>query len=253
MKIWVDSTLAFKNEVYNLIPLIVINGTVEIEDQNSDFLYNQILSSENISQYTTSFYPVAKLEEEINSEEETLIMTIPKKLSGQYAAYKPLEKKYPKLKIVEGTSFYSHYDETLSLLVSKTEINELVTSIQELNKKVFYQGIISNFSHINKKGRISTTAHIVISLLRLKAHLIFENGEWKRHNLSKNIKRLIKDAVGKIKDTNNVTLYCANEDNEMVKILKDTILETHANAKVKTKRFTVAMLIHSGKDFVVIG
>lgn len=253
MKILVDSTIAFKEKTYELIPVIVLYDGKEVEDSNSDELYFEVLHSDNISKYTTSFYPVTKIEESIDANEETLILTIPRKLSGQYQVYKTLESKFPKLKVIEGTCFYSNYDEATKILSSESSFDEKISLINGLNERIFFQGMISNFSHMNKKGRISTTTNIVVSLFRLKAHLIFENGEWKKYNMSRNTIKLLKSIVSKIKNFKNITIYCANEKIDIVTQLIGIIKNTTPSSNIKIKRFTVAMLIHSGPDFVVVG
>lgn len=253
IKIYADSAIARENAAYELIPVIIIKNGVEIEDCNDPALYNEILNSGDIVSYTMDFYSVEKMAAKINKDEPTIIFTCPKSMSKQYEVYKKLEDEFPKLAVVEGSSFYNRTQRIVNAIKEFDDIEEIKEEVIKLNETMIFQALITDFDHLHKQGVISTRFSKFSKTLGGKAWIVFSNGEWKNHKFGRNVTKLTKGILSKIGDQPSIKIYTATLDNPIAKKIEALAIECFPYKKVEIKTFTTALLISSGKDFITIG
>ena len=243
MKILIDSSLIRGEEWFESFPVFINN----IEDTNDKERITEILSNKN---NTTAYLSFEKLKQKYipDENEEVVIFTIPKSMSGQWNTYNN-QNKQKNILILEGTALFTNKEDVKRILERQISLKEIEKGIKELNTQVKMSGVILNTRTLNLKGRIHTLFEMLIKTTKVKIRMEWKQGEWIKDKVSLNGTVLIKKLIN---DKKQVNLICSNIVNSKANKVISKLAKEYPNIVFKKQIMTNSMLAHSGQDFVVI-
>ncbi|CAM9133931.1 DegV family protein [Mycoplasma todarodis] len=243
MKILIDSSLIREEEWFESFPVFINN----VEDTNNKEHIVEILSKKN---NTTAYLSFGKLKQKylLDEDEEAVIFTIPKSMSGQWNTYNNQNKRKNVL-ILEGTSLFTNKEDVKRILERQIPLKEIEKEIKKLNMQVKMSGVVLNARTLNLKGRIHTLFAMLIKTAKVKIRMEWKQGEWIKDKVSLNGTVLIKKLIVNKKQVN---LICSDISNSKANKVISKLAKEYPDIVFKKQFMTNSMLAHSGQDFVVI-
>ncbi len=242
MKILIDSSLTNKDKWFTLFPVFINN----IEDTNDKENIPEIISTKN---NTTAYLSFERLKERyLTDDEETIIFTIPKSMSGQWNTYNN-QNKNKKVLILEGTSLFTNKEDVKEIIERQSSLKEIEKQINNLNEKVKMSGVVLNAKTLNLKGRIHTLFAMLIKTAKVKIRMEWKQGQWTKDKVSLNGTALVKKLIMNKKQVN---VICSNIANSISEKVISKIQKEFPDIVIKKHSMTNSMLAHSGQDFVVV-
>lgn len=240
MKILVNASLIREKATWFEFYPIYINGEL---DTNSPKLFKQILSNKSNH---TSFVSFDAIEKKIGNE-KTIIFTIPNKLSGEYNAYKIINKN-PNITIISGEALIANLTQVAEIIKKYPEDPEAIKkNIEILNQEIKMHALIWNLTHLPKKGRLQFLLKIFLQKVGLKILLQWKNNQWEKNKFGRNGWKLIENELINKKE---LTFVTANLDEPYLLQLVQKCKNHFPHLKISLQQMTNAMIVHVGKSFL---
>lgn len=231
---WTQKMLDSK--IITTLKMNVVFNNEEKEYDTSEELYEDILTEKKIP--TTSLpatgYIVETYKKVLEKFEEVLVVTQDKNLSGAHqsavlAKGMLEEEQQTKIHIVESRSFNISEaiicDKAIDLINNKIPLNNIISSLDALSKKITTFIFPGKLEYLQKSGRVTFTKMAIGKVLGLKVLIQHKEGIAEPIAKGRGFKKVLKEAKNEI-DKYDVEEFYYSEilpDEEEKSLLKKTL------------------------------
>lgn len=212
----------FKDEEY--LDGITIN--------NKEF-YKKLIESEEFPK-TCQISPYEYEQEfEKYKDQEVVVITLSKKLSGCYQSAVLASKSYPNVRVIDSRSVTIGQQILVKYALSLSEkgksADEIVEKVESAKKDLCVVALLNTLEYLKKGGRISATSAFVGTLLSIKPVVALKHGKVEmigKARGSKNgnnmLRKIVKENGGIDETLPYKVAYAGLSDSMMKKYLKDS-------------------------------
>lgn len=263
MKLIIDSTLDAKdNENVCVVPLVVTLNE-KVLNASKDELYKTLVENKSLKTSQPSPADFVSVFNKIKeNNEEALVLTLSKKLSGTYqSACLALDiVDYDKIYLydTESTSIGSLpiYDKALELLNSNLKITDIIKELDQVKEKITLRILPNTLEYLYLGGRLSKTKYFMANLLLIKPVITVIDGvveiAYKSRGFKKGISDIVKEIKTKgVKEGSIIYLGYTNSKDELIPLI-DEINVNFPNNIVEVIQIGTVVGTHVGPNGIGI-
>lgn len=260
---YIPQNIRDEKNIYMLPLLVYVDGESYREDIDlsaTDF-YEKI---KNTTTFPSSSQPpigeTYQLFEELTKEYDAIIsIHLSSGISGTYQSVTALKEEFPSFPIYTVDSEISCYPQARLVLeaarLAQTGMNaaEIVENIEILKSRTKAYFMVDDLNNLQKGGRLSGSAAMIGSMLKIKPILHFEDKKinvFEKIRTKKKALQLILDLLAKDAESVDyplvVTVIHANRE-ESAQELRSAILAKHANIRCEISYFGPVIGTHLGE------